>query len=153
MTAVTVHSDFGVWENKVCYCFHFFPIYLPWSDGPDIIILYFECWVISQLFRSPLSLSSRVSLVPLHFLLLGWCHLHIWGYWYFSWKSWFQLKLHQAQHFTWCTLHRSYISRVTVYSLDVCCSMSSSNCCFLTCIHVSQEAGNAVCPEAKLWQR
>ena len=23
----------------------------------------------------------------------------------------------------------------------VCCSMSSSNCCFLTCIHISQEAG------------
>ena len=25
-----------------------------------------------------------------------------------------------------------------------CCSMSSSNCCFLTCIQVSQEAGQAV---------
>ena len=26
----------------------------------------------------------------------------------------------------------------------VCCSMSSSNCCFLTCIKVSQEAGQVV---------
>ena len=26
----------------------------------------------------------------------------------------------------------------------VCCSMSSSNCCFLTCIQVSQEAGQEV---------
>ena len=26
----------------------------------------------------------------------------------------------------------------------VCCSMSSSNCCFLTCIQVSQEAGQGV---------
>ena len=26
----------------------------------------------------------------------------------------------------------------------VCCSMSSSNCCFLTCIQVSQEAGKLV---------
>ena len=26
----------------------------------------------------------------------------------------------------------------------VCCSMSSSNCCFLTCIHISQEAGKVV---------
>ena len=26
----------------------------------------------------------------------------------------------------------------------VCCSMSSSNCCFPTCIHVSQEAGQVV---------
>ena len=31
--AVTVCSDFGTQENKVCYCFHCFPIYLPWSDG------------------------------------------------------------------------------------------------------------------------
>ena len=27
----------------------------------------------------------------------------------------------------------------------VCCSMSSSNCCFLTCIQISQEAGQVVC--------
>ena len=26
----------------------------------------------------------------------------------------------------------------------VCCSMSSSNCCFLTCIQISQEVGQAV---------
>ena len=30
-----------------------------------------------------------------------------WGYWYFSWQSWFQLVLHPAQHFSWCTLHIS----------------------------------------------
>ena len=35
---------------------------------------------------------------------LGWCHLHIWGYWYFSLQSWFQLVLLPAQHFAWCTL-------------------------------------------------
>ena len=41
---------------------------------------------------------------------------------------------------------------MTIYSLDVLlfllgtslCSMSSSNCCFLTCIQVSQEAGQVV---------
>ena len=26
----------------------------------------------------------------------------------------------------------------------VCCSMSSSNCCFLTCIQISQESGQVV---------
>ena len=31
------------------------------------------------------------------------------------------------------------------YLEPVCCSMSSSNCCFLTCIEVSQEAGQVVC--------
>ena len=33
MTAVTVRSDLGAKENKVCHSFHFFPICLPWSDG------------------------------------------------------------------------------------------------------------------------
>ena len=27
---------------------------------------------------------------------------------------------------------------------SVCCSMSSSNCCFLTCLQISQEAGKVV---------
>ena len=30
------------------------------------------------------------------------------------------------------------------YLEPVCCSMSSSNCCFLTCVQVSQEAGQVV---------
>ena len=30
------------------------------------------------------------------------------------------------------------------YLKPVCCSMSSSNCCFLTCIQISQEAGQVV---------
>ena len=30
------------------------------------------------------------------------------------------------------------------YLDPVCCSMSSSNCCFLTCIELSQEAGQVV---------
>ena len=29
MAAVTICSDFGVQENKVCHCFHCLPIYLP----------------------------------------------------------------------------------------------------------------------------
>ena len=36
--------------------------------GPDAMILFFECWVLSQLFHSPLSPSSRGSLAPLCFL-------------------------------------------------------------------------------------
>ena len=30
---VTICSDFGAPKNKVCHCFHCFPIYLPQSDG------------------------------------------------------------------------------------------------------------------------
>ena len=33
MAAVTICSDFRAQENKVCHCFHCFPIYLLWSDG------------------------------------------------------------------------------------------------------------------------
>ena len=38
--------------------------------GPDAMI-FFECWVLSQLFHPPLSLSSSNSSVPLHFLSQG----------------------------------------------------------------------------------
>ena len=53
----------------------------------DAMTLVFECWVLSQLFYSHLSCSSRGSLVPLHFLPLEWYHLLIWGCWYLSWQS------------------------------------------------------------------
>ena len=49
-------------------------------------------------------------------------------------------------------LFLSLSNRVTVYNLNysfpylepVCCSLFSSNCCFLTCIQISQEAGKIV---------
>ena len=75
--------------------------------GPDARIFISGCWLLSQLFYSPLSLSSRGSLVLLHFLPWGWCHLHIWGYWYFSQQYWFQILLHLAWPFIWWTLHIS----------------------------------------------
>ena len=78
-------------------------------------ILAFWCWILSQFVHCTHSSSSRDSLIPLDFLPLEWYHLHIWDCWYFSWKSWFQVMIHLAQHFTWCTLHISQISRVTIY--------------------------------------
>ena len=55
-------------KNKICHCFHCFHLFpmkwwdqMPWSS-------FSECWALSQLFHSPLSLSSRGFLVPLHFL-------------------------------------------------------------------------------------
>ena len=75
--------------------------------GPDAMILVFWMLSFKPKFHSPLSLSSRGSVDLLHFLPWGWCHLHIWGYWYFSWQSWFQLVFHPAWHFSWCTLHVS----------------------------------------------
>ena len=61
MAAVTICSDFGAQKN--CHCFpfpHLFAMkwwdWMPWS-------LFSECCALSQLFHSPLSLSSRGSLV------------------------------------------------------------------------------------------
>ena len=58
---------------------------------PDAMIFIFWRLSFKPAFHSPLSLSSRGFLVPLHFLPLGWCHLHIWGYWCFSQLSWSSL--------------------------------------------------------------
>ena len=103
-----IHNYFRVQENKICHCFHFYPMYLPRSDGTKYHDLSFsEFWVLNKLFPSPLSPSSKGSLVPLLFLPLGWCHLHTCNCCSFSWQSWFQLELHPAQHFSWCTLHTS----------------------------------------------
>ena len=33
MAVVTICSDFVAQEDKICQCFHCFPIYLPWNDG------------------------------------------------------------------------------------------------------------------------
>ena len=56
MAAITNCSDFGAPQNKVSQCFHCFPIYLLCSDGTGCHDLkFFECWVLSQLFHSPLS--------------------------------------------------------------------------------------------------
>ena len=49
MAAITTCSDFGAPKNEVSHCFHCFPIYLPWTS-------FSECWVLSQLFHSPLLL-------------------------------------------------------------------------------------------------
>ena len=32
-------------------------------------------------------------------------NMNMWFYWYFSWQPKFELALHPAWHFTWCTLH------------------------------------------------
>ena len=47
-------SHFGTQENNICNCFHFSPIYLPWSDGLDAMILVFR--MLS--FKPAFSLSS-----------------------------------------------------------------------------------------------
>ena len=62
-----IPSNLPTLALKVCHCFHCFPTYLPCSDGTNAMIFVF--WMLS--FKptfSLLSLSSRGSLVLLHFL-------------------------------------------------------------------------------------
>ena len=54
MAAVTICSDFEAQENKICHCFHCFPIYLLWSDGTGCHDLHF--WICS--IKPVFSLSS-----------------------------------------------------------------------------------------------
>ena len=46
MATVTVLSDLGDQENKICYCYYFLPIYVPWIDGLDAMVLGF--WMLSS---------------------------------------------------------------------------------------------------------
>ena len=71
--------------------------------GLNAMILVF--WMLS--FKPAFSLSSFTFIKRLFSpsSLSALCHLHVWGYWYFSQQSWFQLVLYPAWHFTRCTLH------------------------------------------------
>ena len=91
MAAVTVHNNFGTQEKKVSL----FPLFICHEAmGSDIITLVF--WMLScqPAFSLSVSSSSKVLLILLNLLPWWWCYLRIWGYWYFSWQSWFQIVLH-----------------------------------------------------------
>ena len=149
MATVNICGDFGAQENKVCHCFHSFPIYLPWSDETGCHDL---SWISSQLFHSPLSLLSRGSLALLCFLPYkdiifiseviaispdnldsGLCFIQP-----------------SISHDVPCIEVKSAGRQYTAltYSFPnlepIGCSMSSSNFCFLTCIQVSQETDKVV---------
>ena len=82
------------------HCFHCFPIYLPWHDA---MILVF--WMLS--FKPTVSLSSFTFIKRLFSSLLSAIRVVSSAYLKFSQQSWVQLVLHPAQHFSWCTMHRS----------------------------------------------
>ena len=68
--------------------------------GPDAMISVFWMLHFKPTSSLSLSLSSRRSLIPLCFLPYGWCHLHIWGYWYLSLKTIPFLNFLQGAHFS-----------------------------------------------------
>jgi len=54
MTTVPICNDFGAHENKVCHCFHCFPIICHERMRPDAMIFIY--WMLS--FKPAFSLSS-----------------------------------------------------------------------------------------------
>ena len=117
-----------------------------WSEKPSS--WFFEYWVLSQLFYSPLWFSSRDSssllstvrvvssaylrlLIFLPAFLIPVCVSFALAF-HLMYSAYKQVKQAGWQHTT------------LMYSFSnfepVCCFMSGSSCCFLTCIKVSQEA-------------
>ena len=58
LTVVTICSDFGAQENKICDCFYFFSFYLPWIDWKwcynlSFIHVEFQASYFTLLFHFP----------------------------------------------------------------------------------------------------
>ena len=108
---------------------------MPWSE-------FSECWAWSQRFHSPLSLSSRGSLIPLHFghKSVAICISEVIDISPSSIDSslcFFQPSLSHDVLCIWVKEAGGQYTALT-YSLPylepVCFPMSSYNSCFLTCI-------------------
>ena len=118
---------------------------IPWSQFP-------ECWVLSPLFHSPLSLSSRdsssSSLSAIRVMSSAYLRLLIFllailipacascSPAFLMMYSAYKLNK-QGDHIQPWVTPFSYLE-------PICCSMSSSDCCLLTCIQISQEAGQVI---------
>ena len=74
--------------------------------GLDAMILVFWMLSFKPAFHSPLSPSARSSLISLHSAIRMASSAYL-RFWYFSWQYWFQLVIHPAWQFSWCTLHIS----------------------------------------------
>ena len=152
MAAVTICSDLGAQKNKVWHCFHCFPIYLPWSDGTRCHDQVFWMLSFKPVFHSPLSLSSRGSLVLLHFLprrVVSSAYLRL------------LIFLLAILIPTCASSSPAFLMMYSAYKLDKqgdniqpwhtpfpiwnkSVVPWQANCCFLICIQVSQKRGQVV---------
>ena len=150
MAAITAHSDFGA---QVCHCFHCFRIYLDEVMGPDAMIFVF--WMLS--FKPAFSLSSFTfikrlfsssSLSATRVVSSAYLRLLIFllavlipasassSLAFLMVYSAYKLNKQGDDIQPWCTPFPIWNQSVV--------PMSSSNCCFLACIQISQESGQAV---------
>ena len=80
MAADTICSDFGPQKIKSDTVSTVSPSISHEVMGPDAMVLVFWMLSFKPTFSLSFSLSSKDSSVIFHFLPLGWCYLHIWGY-------------------------------------------------------------------------
>ena len=155
MAAVTICSDFGAQENKICRCFYFFSFYLPWSDGTECQYLDFFFLILS--FKPTFSLSS-FTLIKRLFSSSWLSAIRVVSSAYLRLLIFFPAILILACN----SSSPAFCMMYSVYKLNkqgdnkqpchtfffnpepVSCSIQGSNCCFLTCIQISQEAGQVV---------
>ena len=88
MAAITICRDFGAQEKKICHCFQFFPIYLPWRDRtgcydlhswmlsfkPAFSLYYFT--FIKNLFRSSFLAAIKVDNQVSHLVMSNYLRPH-----------------------------------------------------------------------------
>jgi len=149
MTADNICSDFGVQENKICHCFHFFPSICFDMIGQNAVILVF--WILS--FKPAFSLFS-FTLIKRIFSSSSLSAIRVVSFAYLSLLIFLQEILIPARDSSSLAFHMMYsaynlnkqsenIQPCTPNLEPVHCSMSSSNC-FLAHIQVSQKTGKVV---------
>ena len=115
--------------------------------GPHVMILGF--WMLSFRPAFSLSLSSRGSLVPLLFLVVSSTYVRL-----LIFLQAILIPAYSSFHPAFCMMYFAYKLNKQGDTALTCSfpnfepvhsSMSNCNCCFLTCIQISQEAGKAVC--------
>ena len=153
MAPVIIHSDFGDQKNKVCPCFQCLPIYLPCGDGTrwhDVRFVNVEFWASFFTFlfythqkalNSSLLSSIRVVSSLCLSLLIFLPAILITAYASSSPAFHIMYSVYKLnkQGYNIQPWHNSFPNFEPVH-----CSISSSNCCFLSCIQISQETGKVV---------
>ena len=82
-----------------------FPLPMGRVMGPDAMILVFWMLCLRPTFTPSSFTCTKRLFSSSSFPAIR--HLHVWSWWSLSQQSWFQLVIHPAQHFAWCTLHIS----------------------------------------------
>ena len=119
MAGVTLCSDFGNQENRICHCFHCFLTCLLWSDGTRCHDLSF--WMLS--FKPGFSLSS-FTFIRSHFSSSSLSAIRVVSSAYISLLIFLSEILTPACalfSLALCMMYSAYKlnKQVTIYSLDV----------------------------------